>query len=93
MWNSVSAVPSPPPPPSSSPLAGTGRRGEQASSLMQVRGQQTSASPSPSSSGGEEVSHGRHGDRAVAGQGRLNNAAEFAVTKLDDLVNWGRKVI
>ena len=24
--------------------------------------------------------------------GKLNSAAEFAVTKLDDLVNWGRRV-
>ena len=25
-------------------------------------------------------------------KGRLNNAAEFAVTKLDDIINWARTV-
>ena len=29
---------------------------------------------------------------ATRGGGRLNNAAEFAVTKLDDLINWARTV-
>ena len=28
----------------------------------------------------------------VAPRGRLDNAAEYVCTKLDDLVNWGRKV-
>ena len=32
------------------------------------------------------------GAKPVSGGGRLNNAAEFAVMKLDDLVNWGRRV-
>ena len=28
----------------------------------------------------------------TGGLGRLNNAADFAVTKLEDLINWGRNV-
>ena len=47
------------------------------------RGQQSSAAVVVPKVGGAKL---------VLGGGRLNNAAEFAVTKLDDLVNWGRRV-
>lgn len=47
------------------------------------RGQQSSAVVVPKVGGAKPLS---------ATGGRLNNAAEFAVTKLDDLVNWGRRV-
>ena len=33
------------------------------------------------------------GAKPVPTGGRMSNAAEFAVTKLDHLINWGRKVI
>ena len=57
-----------------------------ASPLVQPRrGQQSSAAAVvvPKVGGAKPVS---------AAGGRLNNAAEFAVTKLDHLVNWGRRV-
>ena len=50
------------------------------------RGQQSSAAVIvPKVGGAKPVSAGGIG-------GKLNSAAEFAVTSLDDLVNWGRRV-
>ena len=62
-------------------------RATSASQLVQPhRGQQSSAAVVvPKVGGAKPVS-------ATGAGGRLNNAAEFAVTKLDDLVNWGRRV-
>ena len=68
------------------------RGSEQATSASQLltvqphRGQQSSATVVvPKVGGAKAVS-----DAGVGG--KLNSAAEFAVTKLDDLVNWGRRV-
>ena len=44
------------------------------------RGQQTAATP-PSTAA-----------KPAGARGKLDNAAEFVVTKLDDLINWARKV-
>lgn len=50
------------------------------------RGQHSSPATKPIvPTGGNAVSSQRQG-------GRLNNAAEFAVAKVDELVNWARKV-
>jgi hypothetical protein len=54
--------------------------------VQSYRGQQSSAAVViPKVGGAKPVPAGGVG-------GKLNNAAEFAVTKLDDLVNWGRRV-
>ena len=64
------------------PALGTVRGSEQATSLVPSRGQQSSAAIAPKVGGAKPASTG----------GRLNNAAEFALTKVDELVNWARKV-
>lgn len=52
-------------------------------SLVPSRGQQSSAvAEAPEVGGAKPASTG----------GRLSNAAEFALTKVDDIVNWARKV-
>ena len=66
------------------------RGSEQASpvSLPCSRSQHSSPAIKPASdlpTGGKAVSPRSQG-------GRLNNAAEFAVAKVDELVNWARKV-
>ena len=56
--------------------------------LPPSRGQHSSPAAKPASdapTGGKAVSLQRQG-------GRLSNAAEFAVAKVDELVNWARKV-
>ena len=70
-----------------SPAAVCGSQQASPSSLVLFRGQQSSAAVSPRGERDAVVA-----DKARSRGGRLNNAAEFAVTKLDDLVNWGRKV-
>lgn len=69
-----------------SELLGPGVRGyEQATSLLVPSRSQQSAAVAPQPSSSDSVSRPHGG-------GRLNNAAEFAVAKMDDLVNWGRRV-
>lgn len=69
-----------------SPAAVRGSQQASPSSLVVSRGQQSSAAVSPNSpsSGGKTVTKNSGG--------RLNNAAEFALAKVDELVNWARKV-
>ena len=69
---------------------GSIRNNEQVSpvGLPSFRGQHSLPATKPTSdvpTGGKAVSPQRQG-------GRLNNAAEFAVAKVDELVNWARKV-
>ena len=64
------------------PALGSVRGSEQATSLVPSRGQQSSAAVAPEVGGAKSASTG----------GRLSNAAEFALTKVDDIVNWARKV-
>lgn len=56
---------------------------EQATSLVPSRGQQSSAATAPKEGGTS---------KPAATGSRLNNAAEYALTKVDDIVNWARKV-
>ena len=59
------------------------RGGQRATLLLQpCRGQQSSASPAK-----VDVA------KPAPTGGRMSNVAEFTVTKLDDLLNWGRRVI
>ena len=64
------------------PALGSVRGSEQAISLVPSRGQQSSAAVSPEEGGAKPATTG----------GRLSNAAEYALTKVDDIVNWARKV-
>ena len=66
------------------PALGSLRGSEQATSLVPSRGQQSSAATAPGPQEG--------GAKPATTGGRLSNAAEYALTKVDDIVNWARKV-